>query len=82
MTDNDNGKGLSVSFFRIIVFIYTEQFPNVRWNNQISSIFTLKNDYRQVAVLSAIAYCFYEPVQYSEEEDIRLLDQQRLFGTF
>ena len=59
MTGNDTGKGLSLSFVRILVFIYTEQFANVRWNNEVSSIFTLKNGCRQGAILSAIAYCFY-----------------------
>ena len=59
MTDNDNGKGHSVSFLCILFFVYTEQLANVRWNKDISSIFNLKNGCRQGAVFSAIAYCFY-----------------------
>ena len=56
---NGTKKGLSVVFVRLLVFIYTEQFANVRWNCDISSLFTMKNGVRQGAILSAIAYCFY-----------------------
>ena len=52
-------KGLSITFVRLLVFIYSEQFANVRWNGQLSSVFTMKNGVRQGAILSAIAYCFY-----------------------
>ena len=51
--------GLSSIFLRLLIFIYTEQFANVRWNGVISSIFTMHNGVRQGAILSAIAYCFY-----------------------
>ena len=51
--------GLSTIFLRLLIFIYSEQFANVRWNGVISSIFTMHNGVRQGAILSAIAYCFY-----------------------
>ena len=63
LNGNDSGKGLSVTFLRLIVFIYSQQFANVRWGNNgvnnVSSMFTMKNGVRQGAILSAIAYCFY-----------------------
>ena len=51
--------GLSTIFLRLMIFIYTEQFANVRWNGEMSSIFSMHNGVRQGAVLSALAYCFY-----------------------
>ena len=51
--------GLSAVFLRILIFIYTEQFANVRWNGVYSSHFPMHNGVRQGAVLSALAYCFY-----------------------
>ena len=51
--------GLSSIFVRLLIFIYTEQFANVRWNGQLSSGFTMHNGVRQGAILSALAYCFY-----------------------
>ena len=29
--NNNSGKALSVTFLRLLVFIYTKQFANVRW---------------------------------------------------
>ena len=51
--------GLSAVFLRLLIFIYKEQFANVRWNGQMSSIFSMLNGVRQGAILSALAYCFY-----------------------
>ena len=51
--------GLSAVFLRLLIFIYREQFANVRWNGQMSSIFSMLNGVRQGAILSALAYCFY-----------------------
>ena len=51
--------GLNAIFIRLLIFIYSEQFANVRWNGQISSVFPMLNGVRQGAILSAIAYCFY-----------------------
>ena len=65
------GMSLSTIFLRLLIFIYTEQFANVRWNGEISSLFTMHNGVRQGAVLSALAYCFYC------EELFTLLEQRR-----
>ena len=51
--------GLSPVFWRFLIFIYTQQFANVRWNGQVSSLFSMHNGVRQGAILSALAYCFY-----------------------
>ena len=63
---------LSSIFLRLLIFIYTEQFANVRWNGILSSIFSMRNGVRQGAILSAIAYCFYC------EELFALLESRRL----
>ena len=51
--------GLSVIFVRLLLFIYMNQFANVRWNGEYSSMFSVKNGVRQGAILSGILYCFY-----------------------
>ena len=51
--------GLSAIFVRLLIFVYVEQFANVRWNGQVSTFFSMHNGVRQGAILSAIAYCFY-----------------------
>ena len=51
--------GLPAIFVRLLIFIYMNQFANVRWDGSYSSIFNLSNGVRQGAVLSAILYCFY-----------------------
>ena len=51
--------GLSVIFVRLLLFIYMNQFANVRWNGSFSDIFPIKNGVRQGAILSGILYCFY-----------------------
>ena len=63
--------GVSPIFLRLLIFTYSEQFANVRWNGEISSVFTMHNGVRQGAVLSALAYCFYC------EDLFRLLEQRR-----
>ena len=63
--------GLSAIFIRLLIFIYTEQFANVRWNSQLSTIFSMHNGVRQGAILSALAYCFYC------EQLFTLLEQRR-----
>ena len=35
------------------------QYANIRWNNEFSSIFSMTNGVRQGAILSGFAYCFY-----------------------
>ena len=51
--------GLSVIFIRLLIFIYINQFANIRWNNSFSSFFSMTNGVRQGAILSGFAYCFY-----------------------
>jgi hypothetical protein len=51
--------GLPPIFIRVLLFIYTMQYANVRWNGEVSSTFLLSNGVRQGAILSAILYCFY-----------------------
>ena len=63
--------GLSAIFIRLLIFIYSEQFANVRWNNQFSAQFSMHNGVRQGAILSALAYCFYCEQLFS------LLEQRR-----
>jgi hypothetical protein len=51
--------GLSVIFIRLLIFIYINQFANIRWNSCFSSTFSMTNGVRQGAILSGFAYCFY-----------------------
>ena len=51
--------GLSLVFVRLLLFIYINQFANVRWVGTFSDMFTMRNGVRQGAVLSAIFYCIY-----------------------
>ena len=51
--------GLSVIFIRLLIYIYINQFANIRWNSQLSSSFSMTNGVRQGAILSGFAYCFY-----------------------
>ena len=47
--------GLSSVFVRLLLFIYINQFANVRWLGTFSDIFTMRNGVRQ----GAIFYCIY-----------------------
>ena len=51
--------GLSLIFVRLLIFIYINQFANVRWNGTLSDTFWMTNGVRQGAILSAILYCIY-----------------------
>ena len=50
---------LSMIFLRLIIFIYVNQFCNVRWNNETSSSFLISNGVGQGKILAGFAYCFY-----------------------
>ena len=63
--------GLSDIFIRLLIFIYSEQYANVRWNNQFSSLFSMHKGVRQGTILSPLAYCFYCEQLFS------LLEQRR-----
>ena len=51
--------GLSLIFVRMLLFIYVMQSANVKWNGEVSTMFSLANGVRQGGVISAILYCFY-----------------------
>ena len=51
--------GLSLIFVRLLIFIYANQFANVRWNGTFSEFFRMLNGVRQGAILSALFYCIY-----------------------
>ena len=44
--------GLPAIFIRLLIFIYVNQFANVRWNGLFSDFFTMRNGVRQGAVLT------------------------------
>ena len=50
--------GLLVIFVRLLLFIYMNQFTNVRWNGSFSDFFSVNDGFRQGAILSGILYCF------------------------
>ena len=52
-------KNLSLVFLRLIIFMYINQYSNVRWNNVISSSFTIGNGVGQGKILAGFAYCYY-----------------------
>ena len=52
-------KNLSLVFLRLIIFMYVHQFSNVRWNNEVSSSFSIGNGVGQGKILAGFAYCYY-----------------------
>ena len=52
-------KKMSLIFLRLIIFMYVNQFSNVRWNNELSSSFAIGNGVGQGKILAGFAYCFY-----------------------
>ena len=50
---------LSLIFLRLIIFVYVNQFCNVKWNNQTSTSFVITNGVGQGKILAGFAYCFY-----------------------
>ena len=51
--------GLSPIFIRLLIFIYMNQYANIRLNGCFSSILSMTNGVHQGAILSGFAYCFY-----------------------
>ena len=51
--------GLSLIFVRMLLFIYVMQSANVKWNGEVSAMFSLASGVRQGGVISAILYRFY-----------------------
>ena len=52
-------RGISSIFLRLILFIYRNQFCDVRWNGKKSHRFPVSNGVRQGAVSSPILFCVY-----------------------
>ena len=51
--------GLCPIFVRFLIFIYVNHLANVKWNGDLSTSFTVKNDCGQGKVLAAITYRMY-----------------------
>ena len=58
--------GLPTIFLRLLMFIYMNQYANVKWNSKYSTMFSLSNGVRQGGVISAILYCFYGNLLFNE----------------
>ena len=52
-------RNLSLVFLRLIIFMYINQFCNVRWGSEVSSSFSIKNGVGQGKILAGFAYCYY-----------------------
>ena len=52
-------QGVPSVIVRFILVSYENQVANVRWNNEYSRYFTIKNGVKQGAILSAVLYCVY-----------------------
>ena len=50
---------ISHIFLRTIIFMYVNQFLNVRWDSEVSSSFTIGNGVGQGKILAGFVYCFY-----------------------
>ena len=50
---------ISHIFLCLIIFMYVNQFSNVRFNSEVSSSFTISNGVGQGKILAGFAYCFY-----------------------
>ena len=73
-------QNLSKIFLRRLMVMYIHQHARVRWNGQLSEIFSLKNGCKQGAVLSGILYNFYVNGLFQRLRDLRLLDWTELCG--
>ena len=52
-------KKISPIYLRLIIFIYVNQFSNVRFGNEVSSSFSISNRVGQGKILAGFAFCFY-----------------------
>ena len=52
-------RGVCPIFVRLLIYIYSHQVANVRWNSEHSSKFSIRNGCGQGKVLAALAYCLY-----------------------
>ena len=52
-------RGISAIFLRVLMFIYKEQFCDVKWNNSYSHRFSISNGVRQGAISSPLLFNCY-----------------------
>ena len=52
-------RGIPATHVRLLMVMYSKQSANVRWNNDLSKLFSISNGVKQGAVLSAILFCVY-----------------------
>ena len=52
-------KGIPAIFLRLLIVMYSKQQANVKWNNNISDTFQIRNGVKQGAVLSPSLFCVY-----------------------
>ena len=52
-------QGLPCIIVRYMLITYRLQQANVKWNNEVSEFFKIRNGVKQGAVLSAVLYCIY-----------------------
>ena len=58
-------KGIPPIVLRLLVKMYDTQEANVRWNNNLSDTFSLRNGVKQGAVLSPRLFCVYTDALFS-----------------
>ena len=52
-------KGIPSFFLRLLVIMYSKQQANIKWNNNFSESFSIKNGVKQGAVLYPRLFCVY-----------------------
>ena len=52
-------RNIAPIFLRVILYIYSEQYCDVRWNGKYSYRFPMSNGVRQRAISSPILWCLY-----------------------
>ena len=52
-------KGIPSTLLRLLVIMYSKQQANVKWNNNLSDSFSIKNGVKQGAVLYPRLFCVY-----------------------
>ena len=65
-------QGMPLIIVRFILVSYKNQMTNVRWNNEYSNYFQIKNGVKQGAVLSAVLYCVYTNGLFQELRKMKI----------
>ena len=52
-------QGMPPIIVRFVLVTYRNQRANVKWDNEMSEFFSIKNGVKQGAILSAVLYCVY-----------------------